>query len=270
MNNFIDKYGEWALVTGASTGMGAEYAAQLAQKGLNLILVARGEDRLTAISNSLKSQHQMKTMVVAADLSTNDGVAKVIASTKDLAVGLLVNNAGVEDSGRFLSNDVSVAAAAVDLNCKAPLLLTHHFANQMAKRKKGGVIFMSSIVAMQGVPLIANYAATKAYDLVLAESLAAELKPLGIDVLAAAPGFTKTNLAENFNFSGLPFSPMQPEFVVKSVLKKLGRKRLTVPGFINKFLFVSGKYLQPRWLNTASFGLVFKAVLRDKVARIKS
>ncbi len=124
---------------------------------------------------------------------------------------------------------------------------------------------MSSIVAFQGVPLVANYAATKAYDLIFAESLAAELKPLKIDVLAVAPGFTETELSPDYEFKGLPIKPIAPALVAKDAINRLGEKRLVVPGFANKFLYVMGKYFQPRALSTASFGKVFQAVLRKKL-----
>jgi len=187
----------------------------------------------------------------------------VKSETEQLNIGLLVNNAGREDSGHFFQTSIEEALTTIDLNCRAPLQLTHHFARLMAERKKGGIIFMSSIVAFQGVSHIANYAASKAYDLIFAESLAAELKPYNIDVTVVAPGFTQTMLSPDINFDGVPMKPISPDLVANKGIHSLGRKRLTIPGVINKFLYLSGKYLQPRRINTFAFGLVFKRVLRN-------
>ena len=179
-----------------------------------------------------------------------NGIQAVKDETQQLNIGLLVNNAGREDSGHFLRTSIEEALSTVDLNCRVPLQLTHHFAQKMAKREKGGIIFMSSVVSFQGVPHIANYAASKAYDLIFAEGVAAELKPYNVDVTAVAPGFAKTELSPAFNFDGLPIKPMAPELVARKGISSLGRKRLTIPGAINKFLYLSGKYLQPRRMNT--------------------
>jgi len=263
MRNFREKYGEWALITGASSGIGLEYSKQLAAKQLNVVMVARRAERLEALAAEIKGKYGVDTKTIAADLTTDAGIQAVKDETRQLNVGLLVNNAGREDSGYFLRTSIDEALRTVDLNCRVPLQLTHHFAQIMAKRGKGGIIFMSSIVSFQGVPHIANYAATKAYDLIFAEGLASELKPYNIDVTAVAPGFAKTELSPAFNFDGLPMKPMAPELIARNGISSLGRKRLTIPGAINKFLYFSGKYLQPRRINTFAFGMVFKRVLRN-------
>ncbi len=265
MNTFSMKYGPWALVTGASSGIGSEYSKQLAAKELNVVMVARRSERLEALAEEIKRKYGVDTKIIVADLSTDAGIQVVKDETQQLNIGLLVNNAGREDSGHFLRTSIEEALNTVDLNCRAPLQLTHHFAQIMAKREKGGIIFMSSVVSFQGVPHIANYAASKAYDMILAEGVAAELKPYNVDVTAVAPGFTKTGLSPAFNFDGLPMKPMAPELVARKGISSLGRKRLTIPGAINKFLYLSGKYLQPRRINTFAFGMVFKRVLRNKL-----
>lgn len=262
---FQEKYGPWALVTGASSGIGEEYARQLANRKLNLVLVARREQRLQSLSEHLTKKYNVEVIVVATDLSNAAGIDTVKKETINLEIGLLVNNAGREDSGPFLSTSMDTTLNTLDLNVRAPLQLTHHFAKKMAQRKRGGILFMSSIVAFQGVPLIANYGATKAYDLIFAESIAAELEPYNIDVSAVVPGFTATDLSPDFDFSGLPINPMSPVAVVKKALRKLGTERVIIPGFINLFLYFTGKYFQSRRLNTASFGLVFRKVMRNKL-----
>ncbi|MEW8492674.1 MAG: SDR family NAD(P)-dependent oxidoreductase [Candidatus Thiodiazotropha taylori] len=269
MHTFKEKYGPWALVTGASSGIGAEFARQLAVKGLNVVLVARREERLAVLSGELGGQHEVETKVIVADLTTEDGLNTVIKETVKLEIGLLINNAGIEDSGCFLDTPLPKALTVMDLNCKAPLVLTHHVAAKMRQRKRGGILFMSSLVAFQGVPYIANYAASKAYDLIFAESLATEFQAYGIDVLSLNPGFTQTELSPDFDFKGLPIKPMAPEIVALTGLRALGKKRVAVPGAMNKFLYFNGKYLQPRKLNSFSFGRVFSHVLRNKLSRHK-
>jgi short-subunit dehydrogenase len=265
LHGFKLKYGPWVVVTGASAGIGMEFARQLAAENLNIVLVARRDNRLVELSKAIEKEYGVQVRVIRADLTTRDGIAKIKEQTDDLDVGLLVNNAGREDSGRFVDTDVEDALATLHLNTRAPMLLSHHFAQRMIKRDTSGIIFLSSIVAFQGVPYIANYAATKAYDLIFAESLAAELKPDGVDVLAVAPGFAATDLSPDFDFTGLPMKPMSPETIVKNAVASLGNQRLAVPGLVNKFLYYSGKYLMPRAANSASFGKVFSAVLRHKI-----
>lgn len=163
MNKFFDKYGPWALITGASKGIGLEYSRQIAEKGLNVVLVARSENRLKQLAGSIETDYAVETKIVAVDLTEAAGIARLQEVTADLVIGLLVNNAGREDSGPFLQIPIDDALKTIDLNIKVPLQLTRHFAANMQVRKKGGILIMSSIVAFQGVPNIANYAASKAY-----------------------------------------------------------------------------------------------------------
>jgi short-subunit dehydrogenase len=265
MNKFVRKYGEWALITGASKGIGLEFSRQIAAQGLNVVLVARSENSLKQLASSIESDYPVKARIVVADLTEVDGIARLLEATADLDIGLLVNNAGREDSGPFLQIPIDDAIKTIDLNIKVPLQLTQHFAAKMQVRGKGGILIMSSIVAFQGVPNIANYAASKAYDLVFAEGIAAELEPSNIDVLSVNPGFTKSDLSPDINFDGLPVKPMSADAVVKTALNDLGKSRVSVPGRVNKFLYYSGKYLQSRRINTAAFGHVFRRVLRNKL-----
>ncbi|WP_051371823.1 SDR family NAD(P)-dependent oxidoreductase [Leisingera aquimarina] len=260
----LTQYGPWAVVTGASSGIGKAIAAYLAAEGFDLILVARRGGHLSALAEQLLAQHKTDVRIVVADLATHAGVQSVQDAAADLEVGLLINNAGREDSGPFLSSSIDAALMTLDLNARAPLLLSHHFAQDMAKRSRGGIVFLSSIVAFQGVPLIANYAATKAYDLILSESLAAELEPAGIDVLAIAPGFTDTELSPDFEFSGTKFKPMAPE-AVAAAIEAIGRHRLAVPGKGNSLLYHLSKRLMSRKAATRAFGNVFRTVLRNKL-----
>ncbi|MBL1277524.1 MAG: SDR family NAD(P)-dependent oxidoreductase [Ectothiorhodospiraceae bacterium] len=266
MNKFVDQYGPWCVVTGASSGMGSCYAKEFASKGLNLVIVARRENQLKALASSITSVNTgIEVKIIIADLTTTEGITKLKKDTDKLDIGLLVNNAGREDSGRFLDISLEDAIKTLELNCFTPLQLTYHYAQKMKLRGKGGIIFMSSLVAYQGIPFVASYAGTKAYNLIFSESLADELKEHNIDVLVSTPGFTATELAKDWSFSDVPISPLAPLFVVRKTVAALGRKRVIVPGGMNKFLYFSSKYLQSRRLNTFLFGLVFKRVLKTKI-----
>lgn len=256
----------WALVTGASGGIGLAYAEELAKKNKAIVLVARNEKKLIEVSDDLAKRYGVVTKVIAADLSTSEGVSQVINETENLPVDLLINNAGKEESGKFLSIRTDEMLSSIALNCSAPLLLTHHFGNKMASNGGGDILFLSSIVAFQGVPFIANYAGTKSYLLTFAEGVGFELKSQGVNVSVAVPGFTKTNLAPDYNFDDTPFKPLETAFVARYTLDRLGKQRIIIPGFINKVLFYLGKYLQPRKINTRAFSRVFGLVLKDKLA----
>ena len=175
MTSFPDQYGPWALVTGASSGMGTEFARRLAEKGLNVVLLARREDRLRSLAVELERDYSVRTRVVAVDLTRDDLLDSIRDATDDIEVGLLVNNAGFATSGKVLDNDLSVELAMLHVNSRAPLVLSHHFGRRMREQGKGGIIFVASTVAYSGAPGWSNYAATKAFDLTLSGGIAREL-----------------------------------------------------------------------------------------------
>jgi short-subunit dehydrogenase len=189
---FALRYGPWAVVTGASDGIGRSFAAAIAKSGLNLVIVARREDALRDLAERLRHDYRVAVTAIVADLSSSEESARIERETRDLDVGLLIAAAGFGVSGPFVDNDIYVELNMIDVNCRALAQLTHAFARRFATRKSGGIILMSSLVAFQGVPLAANYAATKAYVQTLAEGLHDELRPLGVDVLASAPGPVKS------------------------------------------------------------------------------
>lgn len=157
------KYGPWAVVTGASSGIGLELATQLAASGIHLVMVARQEQKLKAAGKKLETEYGIKVISVAADVAEPDGLTKIDESTKNLPVGLLVVSAGYGTSGLFVESDIDEETNLLKVNCEALLWLTHHYSLRFVEQKRGGIILMSSMVAFQGVPYSANYAASKAY-----------------------------------------------------------------------------------------------------------
>jgi short-subunit dehydrogenase len=186
--SFRDRYGPWALVAGASEGIGAAFATELARRGLDVVLVARRQQPLDALAATLPTASR----TVAVDLSTMDGLNALVAATAGLDVGLVVANAAYSPIGAFVDQDPAQLTRVLDLNCRAPMLLARWYAPAMATRGRGGLVIMSSLSGLQGTGTIAAYAASKAFDRVLAEGLWAELRPAGVDVVTCVAGAVAT------------------------------------------------------------------------------
>jgi short-subunit dehydrogenase len=237
-------YGPWAVVTGASDGIGREVALQLATAGLNVLLVARRREVLESLAETLEAHHGVQARAVAVDLGWQAGVEEVVAASNGLDVGLLVAAAGFGTSGPFLASDLAEELSMIDVNCRAVAALSHHFGRRFARRGSGGLVLMSSIVAFQGVPRAANYAATKAYVQSLAEGLRIELEPHGVDVLASAPGPVHSGFAER---AGMRMGQaLKPQDVARGTLVALGGYGTVRPGWLSKLLGGSLALL-PRW-----------------------
>jgi uncharacterized protein len=266
MKNFIERFGPWALVTGASSGIGEAFGRRLAEIGMNLVLVARREDRLGKLADDLQRQHSVSTRVVPVDLSQDDFLPAIEQATADVSVGLLVNNAGIATTGKFLDNDLGSELALLHVNSRAPLVLTHHFGRAMRQRGRGGIIFVASTLAFAGVPSWSNYVGSKAHALVFAEGLAKELRHDGISVLALCPGPTRTDL---WPAGSDPGPAMQPGAVVDIALKKLGRKPTVVAGWKNSLTALATRLLPRSW-NAAIFGRVVGGMLRGVKPRTQA
>jgi uncharacterized protein len=187
--NFAEQYGPWAVVAGASEGVGASLARQLGERGVNVVLVARRQEVLDEVAADISTD--TKTLVL--DLSTPDASDELAAATTDLEVGLFVYNAGADPYlSQFLEQPVAVWNDMLTRNCTTVLGSTHHFAGRMTERGRGGIVLVTSGAAWAGGSHIAVYGATKAFDLILGEALWAELRPQGVDVLAVVLGTTDT------------------------------------------------------------------------------
>jgi uncharacterized protein len=239
--SFAQRYGPWALVAGASEGIGAAFAAALAGQRLNVVLVARRAEPLAALAGRLPTE----TLTVPADLSSVEGLARVFAATAEREVGLVVCNAAHVPIGPFLDLDPADTQRAVDVNCRAPLLLAHRYLPAMARRGRGGFIVMSSLAGMQGVASLSTYAATKAYGAVLAEGLWAEMRPHGVDVLACLAGAVSTPGYDSAMSRPAP-GTVTPELVASTALRALGRGPRVVPGALMRFSAPVMSRLLPR------------------------
>jgi short-subunit dehydrogenase len=252
-SSFQHRYGPWAVVTGASAGIGQACAEDLARRGLSLVLVARREDRLDALADRLAAAHGIGTRVVATDLATPAGLDVAERAAADLDVGLLVASAGFGTSGRFLHGDLDDELAMVDLNVRAVVRQAHHFGRRLARRGRGGLVLFGSLVGFQGTPFAAHYAATKAYVQTLAEGLHVELAPQGVDVVSSAPGPVATEFAERADMR--MGATVRPEEVARTTLDALGRRATVYPGLLTKVL-TGGLATLPRWGRTRVMRLV--------------
>lgn len=198
------KYGPWAIVTGASAGIGTEFARQIAAKGLNIVLAARRAEKLETLATEFQKAHKIETRFVPLDLTPPGFETTLQEATADLEIGLLVNNAGAAELGDFAENSLESELRIVDLNARAPMILSHLYAQKFIEQGRGGIMILSSMLRLVGVFRYANYAATKGYDLLLAEGLAKEFRPQGADIIGVAPEFTESEYTSGMDVSKMP------------------------------------------------------------------
>ena len=223
----LKSYGEWALVTGASAGIGAAFARKLAAQSVNVVLVARRADRLEALAAELRERH-----VVPEDLERDGAAERLLEWVRDLEIGILVNNAGFSTVGRFERVAREKILGMIRVNCLAVAALTHAFLPAMQARRRGAVIIVSSVAGYQPLGFAATYGATKAFDLMLGEALWAENRSTGVDVLALSPGPVETEFQAVAGES--PHPGATPESVVDAALAALGKKPSVIVGGLNK------------------------------------
>jgi hypothetical protein len=239
-----ERYGDWALVTGASAGIGVEFARALAKDGVSVVLAARREEPLRALAAELEKAHGVAARVVACDLATPEGVRQCLAGVDGLDLAILVNNAGVGYAGRFDKQTPERLAAMVQLNCAAPVALTAALLPKLRARGRGAVIFTGSVAGCQPLPLHALYAATKSFDNLLGEALWAELRGSGVDVLVLEPGVTETEFQQAAG--EIAHAGESPAKVVRTALRALGHQPSVVSGLGNWLLANAAMRLLPR------------------------
>ncbi|HEY2517728.1 MAG TPA: SDR family NAD(P)-dependent oxidoreductase [Polyangiaceae bacterium] len=234
---FLKSYGPWALVTGASSGIGGELARSLAARGLHLVLTARRVPELEALAAELRAKHGVEVRVVGLDLAQQDFLGPLISACEGIDLGLLVANAGFGLKGEHHTLDPARLTAMLNVNCHAPMLLANVFAPRLIARGHGGIVFTGSIEAFLPFPWSGAYAATKSFVTSLGEAMADELAPKGIDVMVLSPGSTDTQapIAQGVDRRAL-VGLMQPAEVAERALARLGKSTVFVPGWTSRLL----------------------------------
>src|ERR687891_1587061 len=234
----IASYGPWAVVTGASSGIGKAFADHLATAGLNLVLAARSTGKLDALGQALADTHGISSRAVTVDLSDPAGAMALLAATDDLDIGLLVSNAGSARPGPLLDQPLDDLHRRFILNAVTHLDLVHAFAGRFVARGRGGIVLTSALAAMQGLPNMAHDSAAKAYVLNLGEALHHELAPAGVDVTVMLPGSVETPVVDALGLRGVGHVRPQPAeaAVRETVTAFLKHRPVHIPGRLMRII----------------------------------
>lgn len=254
---FQARYGPWAVVAGASEGLGEAYTERIAARGLHLVLIARRAEMLHVLAERLSAAYGIETRVLDVDLAREDVGAQVEEATNGIDVGLVVYNAARSVIGPFLDRPVEDHLDELAVNTRGPMLLTHLFGRRMIANGHGGIILMSSLASLQGSAYTAHYAATKAYNRVLAEGLWEELRRKHVDVLTCLAGATST---PNYVASApkVRTATMTPEAVAEQALMALGHQPAVIPGISNKAASFIMQRILPRTTAIRIMGRVLR------------
>jgi short-subunit dehydrogenase len=252
--------GKWALITGASAGIGVAFAKELAFGGTNLVLTARRKDRLEDLARGLAANCKIRTEVIDADLADSNAPEKIFAFTKEkgIEIDLLINNAGFGQYGEFHSVEKQRLLDMVQVNCHAVEHLTRLYLPEMVARRRGDVLIVASTASFQAVPYISTYAATKAFDLLLAEGLAEEMKPYGIRVCALCPGSTESEFHAVSGQQRFIRNAESAEKVAHTGLKALAAGKSYVISGLRNYVGAQGQRLVPRRFVTRIAAGMFK------------
>jgi len=263
---FRDRYGAWAIVAGASEGLGAEYARELASCGLNLVLVARRDELLQSLASQLAGKYGVEIKTMALDLAAMDAAEQIAQATRDLEIGLLVHNAAFSAVGPFMERSLDDHLRELHTNARSPLKLAYLLGGPMLARGRGGVVLMSSLSAFQGSAYISAYAATKAFNIVLAEGLWEEWRTCGVDVLVCiagairTPNYAASDPQQTGHFSDATMPPAQ---VASEALEALGRQPYLIPGRVNRTVSFVMRHFLPRKVAVQFMG----RILRDRYVK---
>lgn len=233
---FAHSYGPWALIAGGTEGLGREFSFLAAEHGLNVAIAGRREGPLNAVAGEIRERFGVETLPLKGDLGAADADAEIEKALGGREVGLLVYNACTSIIGPFIERNIEEHLAVIDVNCRGPILLAHRFGAKMCSRGRGGILLMSSMSALQGAPLVASYAASKAFILALAQGLWEEFRHFKVDVAACIAGVTRTpNYLRSVPEGGSSSAPeMEAREVAKIALRNLGKKSYIIPGFANR------------------------------------
>ena len=233
MHDFKSKYGPWAIVAGASEGLGAAFAEELAKRGLNLVLIARRLEKLEVLSYNLGNKYPIEIIVHSTDLADFEQTKQFVTGL-EAKIGLLVYNAAYAPIGYFENISEENLTRIVDVNIRTPLLLSKLVSNQMMEKARGGIVLMSSLAGTQGSPKIATYAASKAFNAIFAEGIWNEFRKHGIDVIASCAGAISTPGYKNAQNAKDAPGTLNANEVAEKTLNALGKGPTIIPGFTNK------------------------------------
>lgn len=232
--SWADRYGPWAVVTGASSGLGEAFAYEVAARGVHPLLIGRREAELVRVADEVERRHGIACERVAVDLADSDAIARVLSATADKHVGLVIGNAAFNPPGAFADLDRASLERVLDVNVRANVLLAEAFVPGMVAGGCGGLVLVSSVEGYFGMPYSTSYAASKAFVLSFAEGLWAELKPSGVDVLALVPGPIDTPL---FRSRQVRAPALSPQRTAERALAHLDRGPSFVPGHWDRWLW---------------------------------
>jgi uncharacterized protein len=254
--SFRERYGAWAVVAGASEGLGAAFAEALAARKMNLVLLARRKPVLDTLAGSLREKYAVEVRTLGCDLASASWTDALSQQTEGLDIGVAIYNAAFSFVAPLLSRPLQDALSVVDVNVAGPLRMVHALAPNMVKAGRGAIVLMSSLAGFQGSPKLSAYAASKAFNMILAESLWAELGPAGIDVLASCAGAIRTPGYEKALKKEAPGTLDAPS-VVEATLHALGSGPIVIPGALNKF---ASFYLRRMASRKGAVGIMAKSM----------
>ena len=235
MTEFAQKYGPWAVIAGASEGIGASLADQLASRGLDLVLIARNGALLEQVAAGVRERHGVQARALVQDLTDPDVGTRVAEATAGLDVGLMIYNAGASDRiTTFLENEVEYSHKQIKLDCIGPVALAHHFGHAMCERGRGGIVLVASLACLAGSATLAMYSAVKAFQHNFAEGLWAELRPYGVDVCCTPLGMTYTPALQRMGIAYDPATQMLSEDVAREIIENIGNGPVHVVGENNR------------------------------------
>ena len=256
---FKEKYGSWAIVTGATNGIGRAFVEELILLKFNIVIIGRNQDALNELSKKIE-RNNLKSSPLNLDLSLPSSIDKIFEVTDKLNVGLIVLSAGFGNYGDFVDNNLSDNCKMIDLHCKSRMKMCHHYGNLFKTQNRGGIINLSSIVAYQGTKCAANYSAVNAFLQNFNEGIGMELKKYSVDVLSVCPGPVNTGFEKTAKMKFLLSS--SPKTVANASIKSLGNKTTVFPGILAKVLHYSLHGLLSRRLKVTIYNLAFKFLVK--------
>lgn len=242
---FTERFGPWAVVAGASEGLGAAFARGLAARGIHVVLLARRAEPLERLARDLRHEHYVEVRCVSVDLGDPDWIDRLRESTADLVIGTGIYNAAFAPIDNFIATPLPDLLRVVDVNVRGPIVFARTLAPAMVARRQGAIVLMSSLAGLQGSPRLAAYAASKAFNTVLGEGLWGELRAEGVDVLVACAGAIRTPGYAKVGTHEAP-GTMEARDVAEQTLASLGGGPRVIPGFVNRLASIALGQLLPR------------------------